>query len=232
MSPRPHQRDVGRRIANSCHFFAVADSPEGGGQYKYFHLLSGVDFPLKGNQAISAFLETHNGKEFIGFTDQHPDFKSKLERYNIIPPHLMRRSSFARLLNKFSKGVQYALGIYQYRDTSKFAKGCSWWSITDELAQAILKQKKPILKRYRFVSCCDEIFMQTFVREHPDFMRRVFTTEGEFEGCQRLIDWNRGKPYEFSPTDVEEMISSGRLFARKIKDIETMRLLAENIQKK
>lgn len=38
----------------------------GGVKYDYFHLLSGVDCPLKTNEEISIFLERNNHSEFIG----------------------------------------------------------------------------------------------------------------------------------------------------------------------
>lgn len=37
-------------------------------QHDYYHLISGVDLPLKKHSDMVAFFENNNGKEFIGIT--------------------------------------------------------------------------------------------------------------------------------------------------------------------
>ena len=39
-----------------------------GGEYQYYHLLSGVDLPLKSNDEIHTFFGKHQGKQFVHFT--------------------------------------------------------------------------------------------------------------------------------------------------------------------
>ena len=38
------------------------------GPYQYYHLLSGVDLPLKSQDYIHDYLDRHDGEEFIGYT--------------------------------------------------------------------------------------------------------------------------------------------------------------------
>ena len=56
------------------------------GDYAYYHLLSGVDLPLKSQNDIHAFFEAHQGKEFIGFydgADLPASLVRKVQRYHL-----------------------------------------------------------------------------------------------------------------------------------------------------
>ena len=48
------------------------------GEYSYFHLLSGMDLPIKDQDAIHAFFDSHAGKEFIDLWDLTPDMKARM----------------------------------------------------------------------------------------------------------------------------------------------------------
>ena len=48
----------------------------------------------------------------------------------------------------------------------------------------------------------------------------MFDTDDEYNGCQRLIDWNRGIPYCWEIGDIEEIMKSNYLFCRKIENDE------------
>ena len=49
-----------------CEFFLI-DKALSLGNYEYYHLLSGADFPLKDNSFIYNFFHNHYGKEFIHY---------------------------------------------------------------------------------------------------------------------------------------------------------------------
>lgn len=58
------------------------------------------------------------------------------------------------------------------------------------------------------------MFVQTLLWNSP-FKDRIYSTKDEFEGCMRLIDWNRGDPWIWKDEDLETLIKSDRMFARK-----------------
>lgn len=185
--------------------------------YDYFHLMSGVDFPIKSNAFIKAFLEENNGKEFVGFSGWHPTLDFKLGYYHLIPMSLQRQYKFFSLLAKIILKTQKILKIKNNKQTKSFSKGCNWWSITEHLAKEIVKRKEKFEKIYKYTSCCDEIFLHTFIMQNKDFYQ-LYCEYDEYKGCARLIDWKRGNPYVWQVDDIEYMLSSEALFARKFDE--------------
>ena len=57
----------------------------------------------------------------------------------------------------------------------------------------------------------------------------MFDTDDEYNGCQRLIDWNRGIPYCWEIGDIEEIMKSNYLFCRKIENDELAKELYNKI---
>ena len=47
----------------------------------------------------------------------------------------------------------------------------------------------------------------------------------EYEGNMRLIDWDRGNPYVWKSEDIDEILQSNKLFARKLSSTESRNLI-------
>ncbi|MEG0229362.1 MAG: beta-1,6-N-acetylglucosaminyltransferase, partial [Oscillospiraceae bacterium] len=47
------------------------------GNYDYYHLLTGVTFPIKNQDEIHKFFQDNNGMEFVGF-DKNKDYSHRL----------------------------------------------------------------------------------------------------------------------------------------------------------
>ena len=66
--------------------YALFERASANGKYDYYHLLSGVDLPIKSRQHIYDFFETNRGREFI---DAYPFDRTEVERkvcyYHIFP---------------------------------------------------------------------------------------------------------------------------------------------------
>ena len=206
--------------------FRLIDEALSSGTYRYLHLLSGCDFPLMSPGEMLSFLSDHDGTEFIGFCKgEEADIDEKLGVYRI--PSLFRSSRLASWLEYQIAKTQRLVGIRMNRDTSVFRKGPQWWTITDDLARAVLCNRHAILRRYRWAFAPDEIFMQTFVSEHPEFLSRCFYGDGDKHAqCMRLIDWERGTPYEFTNADCPSLASEHRFFVRKMLSLDVMKTLA------
>ena len=68
--------------------------------YSYYHLLSGVDLPLKSQSEIHVFFTDNAGKEFIGYslTEMTPMLVERMQRYHICSKHFRDPSGFRRFL--------------------------------------------------------------------------------------------------------------------------------------
>lgn len=202
------------------------------GEYDYYHLISGVDFPVMTNQEISDFLNMNRGKEFVGFTTHDGDLVCKLGYYHFFIDTKYSQNRFVQRIDSFIKKLQRVFRFWQDNNIDQFAKGCNWFSITHSLVKEILSEEKSIIRRYRFSCAADEVFLQTYIRQHPEWRERLFNTASEYEGCMRLIDWDRGTPYTYTLNDIDELVNSKRFFARKIASLEVMKAIAKGKMKK
>jgi len=198
-------------------------------QYKYYHLISGVDMPIKNIEKIYNFFSEEN-HEFIGFTDFNNISDSNLERvkyYHLFNNNLRSSSEFKRKLsNKIYYNllrIEKILKINRLKNKNLIIrKGPNWFSITDELVRYVISQEKLIKKVFRYSYCADEVFLQTLVynSKFKDNVYRNYKLDNE--NAMRLIDWIRGEPYVFKEEDFELIKNSKMMFARKFssQDIE------------
>lgn len=185
--------------------------------YDYYHLISGVDFPIKSNAYIKEFLQKNNGKEFIGFkkTTQE-ELYNKYGIYHFFNKDVLNKYPILNHFNKILIGIQKIFRVHRANTPSEY-KGCNWWSITDKLANNIILNKKEFLKRYRYTSCSDEVFLQQYIIENSN-KYDIYNIKDEYSGCMRYIDWKRGQPYTWQEKDFQELIESPYFFARKFSE--------------
>ena len=191
--------------------------------YHYYHLLSGVDIPLKSQDAIHELLEDQNC-EYIKYHSDGEDedlFLYKLKYYYPLLKYVGKddhkgpgkKKAFMRWLVM----MQWRLLKLQERcriDRTKnrdmqFFKGDQWFSITHDFAEYIVSRRKKILKMFRLTNGADEFIMPT------EAMNSAYSARVRNDSL-RMIDWKRGMPYEFTESDEDELCSSDALFARKI----------------
>ena len=191
-------------------------------EYAYYHLLSGVDLPLKSQNDIHAFFETHQGKEFIGFydgADLPASLVRKVQRYHLFAQDF-RGSGLVflakRIVRAFAIRIQELLGIKRHTNI-RFAKGTQWWSLTGALIEQLLSKQDEILSLYKHTFCADEIAIQTYVYNSP-FMAQVFAPEDEAKSSLRHIGWREGALYDWTRADYEDLKHSTALFARKFNE--------------
>ena len=186
--------------------------------YDYYHLLSGIDYPIKSNQYILDFLERNNGKLFIGFQPWDTTIDFKFGLYHYIPQNIQNRYIVMKWVNRIILKIERLFSIKHFKDTKSLSKGCNWWSITDDVARMLVENQKDILKMYKYTSCSDEVFVQTIVASNPNLLHRVYDFDNEYHSCLRCIDWKRGKPYTFKIDDFDMLKASPALFARKFSE--------------
>ena len=193
------------------------------GGYDYYHLLSGVDVPVKSRSYIEELFAERAGTNFINYRrpeiSKHDLWRVKFyypfQRFNILKIWLRR------FLRNASIGVQLLAGVDRTRKISPetvFQKGTQWFDITHALAEHVLAREDWIRETFRATYCPDELVIQTLAAG-PAFRDTLppHAFDGNHRNCCRYLDWVRGNPYVFTEDDFDELIHTDPacLFARK-----------------
>lgn len=194
--------------------------------YRYYHLLSGVDLPLKTQDEIHQFFRVHDGKEFIGYGSKQ-DYQAlrRVGHYNFFmkydrSPNYYLSVLTAKLRQLFLS-LCYRLSIDRRKKDESIVKlGYNWCSVTGDFVAYMLEHKKYIFRRYRYTQCADEVYKQTLCWNSP-FGHRLYNMDDPQIGSQRLIDWTRtsakgqSSPHIFTLEDEAMLLDSSLMFARK-----------------
>lgn len=189
------------------------------GRYTYYHLLSGVDMPLKSQDYIHHFLEKNAGREFIGYYqgDTSKEIERKVYMWHLFPESFKEMRGVQSMLKKALRAgyirLQLLLGIRRNTRVN-FRKGTQWLSITEDLIGYLLQRKGKIMQIYRHTFCADEIFVQTECWNSL-FRDRIYDISDEGHGCLRMIGWKDNQLQEWQEKDFDLLMSSDALFARK-----------------
>ena len=185
------------------------------GPYTYYHLLSGVDLPIKSQDYIHRFFETHAGKEFIGFAETvlTPEIIRKVQRWHLFPGHFRDGGLFIRMVRSAFLRLQEVAGIRRNRDIA-FCKGANWVSVTNAFAQFFLSREEWVRKVFSHTFCADEIVLQTLCW-NSSFRQKLYDTGDEWHGNLRLIGWKNGRLQDWQSADYDLIAKSDALFARK-----------------
>lgn len=202
--------------------------------YDYYHLISGVDLPIKSNDEIHRFFAENAGKEFVHFSsDEVSDSSvSRLKYYHFF----RRKRTFLRKLASYSiVQIERLFGVNRLKGKNiAVQKGCNWFSITGDFARYIAADMQRWRGVFKYSYCADEVFVQTMLVNSP-FKDNLYMPHcsNSHLACARLIDWQRGNPYVFKTQDFEELMSSPAMFARKFDpdaDSNIIDLVLKNIK--
>lgn len=193
-------------------------------QYTYYHLISGVDLPIKSQDYIHGFFAQNNGKEFLGIsTDNQRRVEYKVTKVHVSTSFYKLNILWLRkilfLIDKLFALAQQIVGynVVKLNEDFSLSKGPNWVSVTHDFVEYLLTKEAECLRIFKRSVCPDEIFIHT-VLHNSSFKDRLYNVEDEYEGCMRLMDWKRGNPYVFRKGDFQEVMSSNRLFARKFNE--------------
>ncbi|MDE5886618.1 MAG: beta-1,6-N-acetylglucosaminyltransferase [Muribaculaceae bacterium] len=201
------------------------------GEYKYVHLLSGQDLPLKSQNHIHDYFNSlPPDTNLIGFAQgefNKRDLENKTNYHHFFLNHYRHPNKLLRgglkILRQTALNIQKLFNVKRKWEV-KVYKGSEWVSITGAFAKHIVLREKEILNLFKGVPCADEMYKQTIIM-NSDFKNTVFDIERDFGGDTRLIDWERGKPYVWHDMDFSELINSYALFARKFDSKVDMRII-------
>lgn len=207
-------------------------------QYNYYHILSGVDLPIKTQGFLHSILDSNSQNyNYIGFVDNRlcKDaivFRTSFYHFLIRRPGDGIISSFLSFINTLSIKIQKRIGV---KRTFPFAlyKGAVWMSITDSFCHFLINNRDSLLHDFRWTRCTDEIVLQSAFMASPFKESLHNPTADEYSQCMREIDWNRGTPYSWKNEDFDYLMSSNKWFARKFSsdDMEVVNNIYSTLKK-
>lgn len=192
------------------------------GPYSYYHLLSGVDLPLKKIEEINQFYDQNQGKQFINVRSPKEFKKYYYQRIAYKMPfkeHWGKKINIYKVADKALVEIQKLLGLKNKNLLEEnFCFGSQWWDITDDLARYILDNSKYIEKTYKYSSCADEVFVQSLIL-NTKYWKDLYVPkfDNQMRGNMRWITIPNGKssPITINEAVLEEANNSGMLWARK-----------------
>lgn len=192
-------------------------------EYKWYHLLSGQDLPIKSQREIKDFFDSHAGQLFVESEDVSKSQTKVYNRVAVKQAFLKKRAyTKSKISRKFLGGLNRCYSIFQRKILKRdlvrkkhieLKYGSQWFSLPNNAIEFILKNEFKIDKYFKYAACSDELFIQTIL------------SEGNFHfenNNQRLINWNLGSgdghPYVWREKDYNTLIKSERLFARRFDE--------------
>ena len=203
-----------------CEMLLLEQAVRGG--YDYYHLLSGVDIPLRRREEIEAFFEGRT-ESFLQIKPE-ADNAATLDRVRYYYP-LQSRIGRPREDGGFWYGaaqqisyecvkLQRALGVDRTKAAPfAYCRGGNWFSIAHELAAYVVERRREVARFFYHSLTADELFLQCLACASP-YRDRIATDN------LRLIDWERTEhggcsPHTFTMDDWAMLTASDKLWARK-----------------
>ena len=184
------------------------------GEYSYYHLISGVHFPLKSNDDLHRwFKECNEACVLRKVPLSQEEIQMRFGLYHFFLKHLVSRNNF---LNKtYHVGwramlrIQKILGVS--RDTSFICdKASQWCSLTEDALKLILAREKEAMKLFRRTFCCDEFFVSAMVGKSEIPVK--------YDDRICYVEFVNTTPKLFTEEDYPTLAASGALFFRKMSD--------------
>lgn len=188
------------------------------GPYRYYHLISGNDLPLKPLDKINEFFNSTE-KNFI-VADEEPEWEERLQVYMNVFEKFRLPLKLKNILNRYSNSLQFRIGLNRLKNLKrkyrKITKGHQWCDITEEAVKELLKNEKSIRDFCKFTNCCDEMYKQIVLSN--SYLASTFS-----DIDIREIDWSEGgkHPRTFKSPDfhhLKDASDCGKIFARKFDE--------------
>ncbi len=212
-------------------------------KYQYYHLLTGVDFPLKKQSEILRFFDEHDGENFISINEvKNTKYLDRVKYYYPLQDH--KQVLLIKICRKILIICQRIFGVdrtKRHSQIKKWAIGSAYFDITDDVARYLVRKKNEIKSVFESTFCADEMFLQTLVLNSEIYRKlRLYKSsksnpyiQDTYMDILRAIDWTRGKPYVWKKEDYGILIDSDCLFARKfdfVNSPEIVEMLYEKIK--
>ncbi len=184
---------------------------ESGVEYDYYHIISGIHYPIKTLKEIDDYFSSVRGNCVVDIMeDTSEEAEKKLGRYHFFlkgyysSSRLIERSS--KLLWKITLRLQKILGIKRDHFFNG-GKVSNWCSLTHEAAKCWVNDSDILKKWFRWTFCGDEYAPMSVIKAHNLF----------FVDCKNYLylEFVQGNPRRLTDEDFQILKSSGCLFGRK-----------------
>ena len=190
------------------------------GHHDYYHLLSGMDLPIKRLKYIHEFFEINNGKEFIELKEADPSTafgKMIIRRVDLFHFNFFKSNhTLSDSVRKMFLIPQLVFHIHRVKRKTVFY-GSEWFSISQKCIDYVIAHEEEIKETYKYTGCGDEVFLQSLIGNAPN--GTLCMSEN---GNMRLVKWdgniNKSNPVILKSTDWKLIESSECLFARKFDE--------------
>ena len=200
------------------------------GEYCFYHLISGVHYPLKPVDEILAFYESHIGKAILDrFGKDAPNQEEiKIHRYNFFTRGYAygHCKKLSQKLWRLTNELQGKLKIRRHKSMDSY-KASNWLSLPEDILKFIIDYEDKIISDYRFTFCGDEHFIPT------QLMVSIFKTK-IFKADNILYQiFGKANPRVLDREDFDDIKKSNCLFARKFssKDSTIIDLISQSVIK-
>lgn len=193
-------------------------------RYSYINVISAQDLPLQPASKIYEFIKHRPGKEFITCENVETEWaeaKPRIKKYHLINWRIPGKYRLEKLVNLVLPERNPPLGL-------TIVGRANWFTITLPAAIYILTFINKHPSYIRFFKYCwgaDEFFFSTILYNSG--------FKSQIENNLVYVDWTEAKnghPKVFTTKDYNQLITSGKLFARKfdmITDPGIFELLAD-----
>lgn len=211
---------------------------------EYFIFLTGWDYPIKDNKSIFNFLSNSYPMNFLNFYPLVGDANliKNIQRYYFIDfigqfpkPIRIPLKIIQYLIQTIPLNRKFIPGMTPYRGSSSFCLNRTTVAYIIEFVNS--EKWRKYIDFFKFVSCADEIFFHTIILNSPnaaacrfyerDIINSKTPMKNENKAYLHYIDWNskRENPAQLDMTDLEKLMSSDALFARKFNEVKSRQLL-------
>lgn len=193
----------------------------------YFHLLSGIDYPLKPLSFIFDFF-AENNHNYLLYVPEESRCEYYIDRYyfydtdymdvraNVVGCKKKIIRKLLLLLQRCTYLFVQKLGLrIRKRVPMKYYHGSNWFSFTREAVNYVLKcvsEEEWILKRFKYTAVSDESFFTMLIMNNPQLRETVINDDLRLRMPDGKL--NRGG-YICTEENFEYIQNSSALFGRK-----------------
>ena len=206
------------------------------GEYGHYLLCSGQDYPLVKASELSDFLNESADFNFVqiwasknggGNANNYDKRTDIYYPYSVLGNTLPKRIA-KRALVELTGGYNRTWSIFRRKQLENvdFYFGSQWVCISGEMEKWVeeyIKNHPEFIEFYKHTNCPDESFFQTLLMNSPYKNKR--------QDYLYYIDWSFGgnSPKNLEASDIDRMMKSGKLMARKFEDEGVIEILEKRV---
>lgn len=195
-------------IAAELELFKIAYNTS---EYSFYHLISGVHYPLKSQDDIHDYFNAYSGKSvLLPMSTNLEEIKQRFGYYHFFLKHLVSKNSYINELSHYlwnlSLFIQKKIGIR--RSFSHIhIKASQWCSLSHEAVKVLLNNEK-YLSKFKRTFCPDEYYIPYVLT--TNCMPIVYDMHLLY------VDFDPYTPKILLEVDYQKLIQSQCIFARKL----------------